>query len=219
MGELKQEVMAGHHGPCKLSKEERAEIFKRVTTDPRPFDPKLGDQAVLLLDKAITTFRNRRAAVMQMLADDEDCIKWAKHEIAWIDKKVKMLSDHKAKQSARLAVVTEQLTKWKAFPPEDDTSAEALDTLGRSVMPVLHIAKCGRKHAALNKIRTDNRYGRSMSEFERGFNLETKHRPSKTLQELEEMMNAPGTTRSDLTAAIRRLAHVKVPRAQSGGQE
>ena len=60
----------------------------------------------------------------------------SKHEIAWIDKKVKMLSDHKAKQSARLAVVTEQLTKWKAFPPEDDTSAEALVSTIRPQDPV-----------------------------------------------------------------------------------
>ena len=50
----------------------------------------------------------------------------SKHEIAWIDKKVKLLTDHKAKQSARLAVVTEQLEKFKAFPPEGDESPETL---------------------------------------------------------------------------------------------
>eukprot|EP00657_Telonema_sp_P-1_P005866 TRINITY_DN23648_c0_g1_i1.p1 TRINITY_DN23648_c0_g1~~TRINITY_DN23648_c0_g1_i1.p1 ORF type:complete len:125 (+),score=41.38 TRINITY_DN23648_c0_g1_i1:100-474(+) len=110
---------------------------------------------------------------------------------------------HSAKQQKRLTAVEEQLRKFKAMPPEDHP--EFADTIARSIMPVLNIAACGKKHAALNKIRTDNRYGRSMAEFEKGFVSETKFKPSKTLQELEDMMNAPGSTRADLAAAIRKL--------------
>eukprot|EP00656_Telonema_subtile_P049829 TRINITY_DN6289_c0_g1_i2.p1 TRINITY_DN6289_c0_g1~~TRINITY_DN6289_c0_g1_i2.p1 ORF type:complete len:141 (+),score=36.80 TRINITY_DN6289_c0_g1_i2:365-787(+) len=117
----------------------------------------------------------------------------SKHEIAWIDKKLGQLKTHKSQQQARLKVVEEQLTKFKSMPSEDDP--EFADTMQRSIMPVLNIAACGKKHAGLNKIRTDNTYGRSMSEFERGFTLETKHKPTKALDELEAMMNAPGATR------------------------
>merc|ERR1712159_447107 len=75
---------------------EREETWARIQKDPRPFDPKLGDQAVKLLDKAITTFRNRRAAVMQQLDDDVDTIKWSNKEIDWINKKVNALKQHKS---------------------------------------------------------------------------------------------------------------------------
>jgi len=189
---------------CSLTKVEREECFKRVTFDPRGFDPKLGDQAVKLLDGAITSFRNRRAMVMQLLADDESCIKWSTHEIKWIDKKVDALKKHKAQQQKRLEVVEKQLSNWKAFPDEDEPDCEEI--LSCSIMPVLNIAQKGTKHAALNKIRCDNRYGASISEHTKGFSMsQTKHRPTRTLKELEALMNQPGTTRAELANAIRRL--------------
>merc|ERR1712159_368663 len=91
---------------------EREETWARIQKDPRPFDPKLGDQAVKLLDKAITTFRNRRAAVMQQLDDDVQTIKWSKHEIAWIDKKVKEIKDHQNACEKRFKEVDEALRKF-----------------------------------------------------------------------------------------------------------
>merc|ERR1712093_321953 len=91
---------------------DREETWLRIQTDPRPFDPKLGDQAVKLLDKAITTFRDRRAAVMQQLDDDIDTIKWSNKDIAWIDRKVKELSDHKVMCQSRLKEVEEALRKF-----------------------------------------------------------------------------------------------------------
>jgi len=181
--------------PCNLSRAEREECFKRITFDPRGFDPKLGDQAVKLLDGAITSFRLRRAAVMQLLQDDESCIKWSTHEMNWIDKKVEGLKAHKEQQTKRLAQVDKQLANWKAFPDEDDPDCQ--EVLSNSVMPVLNLSAKATKHASLNKIRCDNRFGASVAEHTKGFSMtETKHRPTKSLEELERLMSQPGTVNS-----------------------
>merc|ERR1711959_87598 len=160
---------------------EREETWARIQKDPRPFDPKLGDQAVKLLDKAITTFRNRRAAVMQQLDDDIDTIKWSNKDIAWIDRKVGELTAHKTQCETRLKEVTEALEKFGAVPDEKDDDYE--DTRARSVMPLLGVSTAAVKHSHLNHIRCDLKLAESNLEMLRGFDLKTKYRPEKTAEE------------------------------------
>jgi len=190
-----------------------AETWLRIQTDPRPFDPKLGDQAVKLLDKAITTFRERRAAVMQQLDDDVQTIKWSNKDIKWIDQKVKELTEHKSQCSQRLKEVTEALRKFGATPDEENAGhpelgAEVEDTRRRSVMPLMGVAAAGTKHSSLSKVRCDLKYGESYLEMERGFDMTTKYRPRKTKEELIRASSAPGTTRYELKEAVKRLPPV-----------
>ena len=119
----------------------------------------------------------------------------------------------------RLAQVDRQLANWKAFPDEDApdcqvsnkgralhcyarSSLQRVDSLSQevlsnSVMPVLNVSSKAAKHAALNKIRCDNRFGASIAEHTKGFSMtETKHRPTKSLEELERLMSQPGTVNS-----------------------
>merc|ERR1712159_441517 len=107
-------VLAMGKAPAEYAKEPAEKTWERIQKDPRPFDPKLGDQAVKLLDKAITTFRERRAAVMNKLEEDEQTLEWSKKEIAWIEKKIAGLKQHKADCTVRLEQVKEALEKFGA---------------------------------------------------------------------------------------------------------
>ena len=76
-------------------------------------------------------------------------------------------------------------------------TALSQEVLSNSVMPVLNVSSKAAKHAALNKIRCDNRFGASIAEHTKGFSMtETKHRPTKSLEELERLMSQPGTVNS-----------------------
>ena len=76
-------------------------------------------------------------------------------------------------------------------------TALSQEVLSNSVMPVLNLSAKATKHASLNKIRCDNRFGASVAEHTKGFSMtETKHRPTKSLEELERLMSQPGTVNS-----------------------
>merc|ERR1711907_29204 len=200
-------VLAMGKAPAEYAKEPAEETWLRIQKDPRPFDPKLGDQAVKLLDKAITTFRDRRAAVMQQLDDDVDTIKWSNKEIDWINKKVNALKQHKSDCTTRLKQVEEALRKFGEVP--DEAKEDYVDTRARSVMPLVHLTQAAHKHCALNSIRCMNRASESNLEFDRGFNMNTKFRPMKTAEERERAASAPGTTRYELAQAVKRLPPVQ----------
>merc|ERR1711939_398915 len=194
----------------EIEQETSEETWTRIQLDPRPFDPKLGDQAVKLLDKAIKTFRDRRAAVMQQLDDDIDTIKWSNHEIDWINKKVKALTDHKTQCQTRLKEVEEALRKFGEVPDEEckGGKAEYEDTRARSVMPLLGVSQAACKHSSLNEIRCNLSLAESNLEMVKGFNMKTKYRPEKTAEEKKRASSAPGTTRFELAKAVSRLPPV-----------
>lgn len=185
-------------------RQESAETWARIQKDPRPFDPKLGDQAVKLLDKAITIFRERRANVMNQLADDIETIKYANQEIGWIDKKVKNLRDHKTACQTRLEEVRIALKKFGEVP--DEKKADYEDTRNRSVMPLLGVSQAAVKHSSLESIRCQNREAESMLAMVRGFDMKV-NRPKE--ENSKRATTAPGTTRYELAQTIRRLPPVR----------
>ena len=125
----------------------------------------------------------------------------------WIDKKVAELTEHKAKQEARLKEVTEALEKFSTNL--DETKAgqpEVENTRGRSVMLLLNVSKAAVKHSSNEVIRCNLRLAESGLEMYRGFGMETKHRHKKTAKEVMELsFKTPGSTRYDLQQAVTRL--------------
>lgn len=157
----------------------------------------------MLLDKAITTFRERRAAVMNQLEEDVNEIKWSKKEIAWIEKKIADLKRHKADCTTRLKEVEETLEKFGAVP--DEKAEDYADTQARSVVPLVQLSQTAKKHCSLNTVRCLNHLAESNLEFERGFNMSTKFKPEQSEADREKAASLPGTTRYELAQAIRRL--------------
>ena len=144
-------------------------------------------------------------------------LRWSKHEMEWIDKKVGELTAHKTKCESRLKEVTEALTKFATIPDESKAgTADVEDTRGRSAMPLLAVSKAAKKHSGLEAIRCSLRLAESSLEMHRGFSMKTKYRPERTAEEKEAYESRVGTTRYDLAQCVSRLP--KLP-TKSGGRK
>lgn len=136
--------------------------------DAKNFNPSLGDQAVRLLDKAISTFRKRRTALLQIVEKDEADLKQLRKDVANCDWHIKHIKGGLAEREERLELVKLQLERFgvKTGDPEGRDASQ-------SIMPILDYAAGAKKHATLEQIRNGMREGHSTLELERGFALQS----------------------------------------------